>query len=361
MHPAQQINHISCQIAGGNYDQAIESLTSTLKVLQFAISGDAKITMMCPEESDDEESSSLNETSSVPQREHHKNNINNNNSNSNNRLRYDFFSCCSPESASSSLWLEGTSSDTSVVPHKTGSTLASASASTNSSQPWRRSSTGSGTGSSSSSSTSNRPCHEENSASPGNQHDCGSHHKCNACACSSSRQSALTDDANSPLISVFGDPIVVQGGDRPPVHLDVETCEDLSYAVIYNLAVAHHLKSEEVTGSLRTIYLHKALSLYEYSHQLIRKQHLTLVPAVHSMALANNVGHIHQALGHPDKTELCMQHILSIVVYLIDRGEFVVGNPERTEPIEPNNASSIERFFHTALRLMAKDSPAASA
>mmetsp|Transcript_3651 Transcript_3651/g.10322 ORF Transcript_3651/g.10322 Transcript_3651/m.10322 type:complete len:346 (+) Transcript_3651:909-1946(+) len=345
MHPAQQINHISCQIAGGNYDQAIESLTSTLKVLQYAISGDAKITMMCPEESDDEEYSSPNETSPVPQQEHHNNN-------NNNRLRYDFFSCCSLESASSSLWLEGTSSDTSVVPHKTSSALASASTCTNSSQPWRHSGT-------SSSSTSNRPCHEENSASPGNQHDCGSHHKCNACA--SSRQSALTDDANSPLISVFRDPIVVHGGDRPPVHLDVETCEDLSYAVIYNLAVAHHLKSEEVTGSLRTIYLHKTLSLYEYSHQLIRKQHLTLVPAVHSMALANNVGHIHQALGHPDKTELCMQHILSIVVCLIDRGEFVVGNPERTEPIEPNNASSIERFFHTALRLMAKDSPAASA
>ena len=42
-HPAKQINRTSYKIVNGEYDEAIVSLTNTLKTLKLVLSGDAKI------------------------------------------------------------------------------------------------------------------------------------------------------------------------------------------------------------------------------------------------------------------------------------------------------------------------------
>jgi len=59
MHPAEQINNSILQIVNGEYDEAIISLTATLKTVQLAMSGDAKVSIPvglnddeCPKESD---------------------------------------------------------------------------------------------------------------------------------------------------------------------------------------------------------------------------------------------------------------------------------------------------------------------
>jgi hypothetical protein len=45
-HPAKQINRTSCQIVNGEYDEAIFTLTNTLKTLKLVLWGDATMIMM---------------------------------------------------------------------------------------------------------------------------------------------------------------------------------------------------------------------------------------------------------------------------------------------------------------------------
>ena len=156
-------------------------------------------------------------------------------------------------------------------------------------------------------------------------------------------------------VSIFRDPIMVRG-DNFNTPLDIHLCEELSYVAIYNLALAHHLKSVELEKegfgkqNLRRVYLHKALSLYEHSHHILTKQTINVgVPVIHSMALVSNLSQIHHALGDHDKAEMCMQYLLSTMMYVIDCGKVdTLGN-------------SMDGFFNMILPLISRDDPAPAA
>ena len=156
-------------------------------------------------------------------------------------------------------------------------------------------------------------------------------------------------------VSIFRDPIMVRGENfRAPLNIDA--CEELSYVAIYNLALAHHLKSVELEGegysteNLRKIYLQKALSLYEHSHQILMKQTVNIgVPVIHTMALVSNLSQIHHSLGDHNKAEMCMQYLLSTMMYVIDCGKVdTLGN-------------SVDGFFNMIMPLISRDDPAPAA
>lgn len=295
-HPAKQINKTSCQIVNGEYDEAIVSLTNTLKTLKLVLSGDAKILVPTEmEENDDYDAMDESESSSS----------------STDSFEYDFFS--SPTSSSflkTAVSVKARSIHSSCILTHSDDYSSSCSTSDDSAKS------------------------------------------------SSSYSASITTSANCPQhqlqVSIFRDPIMVRG-DHFKAPLDIQVCEELSYVAIYNLALAHHLKSVELASdrskrNVRRVYLHKALSLYEHSHQILMKQTINVgVPVIHSMALVSNLSQIHHALGDHNKADMCMQYLLSTMMYVIDCGKVdTLGN-------------SMDGFFNMILPLISGDVPAPAA
>lgn len=129
-------------------------------------------------------------------------------------------------------------------------------------------------------------------------------------------------------VSIFKNPLVVKGSCYE-VPIDTQLCEELSCVVIYNLALSHQLKAMSLSRSSahndRLCYLtcmRKALRLYEFSHFILNKQSFSArVPALFCMALVSNLGQIHNLLGDVPKATICNEHLLSVLMYAIDRGK----------------------------------------
>lgn len=269
-HPAEQINQNNWKIANREYDDAIESLTRTLKILKLYLSGDCHTKVAIPaelhrgEDSDRSDKCTLSSMSSAD------------------GFDYDFFS----------------------LPNTSSFLRFSDSACIDSTFEYRD---------------------DDNDAS-----------------CS---------DSESPLqLSLFRDPIMVLY--RKP--LDMQICRELTYVSLYNLALSYHLKSLEPgassTSQIRMSHLQKALSLYELSQVLQMEKSITIrVNAVHSMALVSNLRHIHHELGNSEKADMCSEHLLATMMYILFCGEAeVLGD-------------SIEEFFDVILPLISKPTTASAA
>lgn len=88
----------------------------------------------------------------------------------------------------------------------------------------------------------------------------------------------------------------------------------LSLIIILNLAMAHHLSAIQQNHCRRR--LQKALQLYELAHQLQLEEEIYSPRA--TMIIANNVGEIHRAVHNYNKHAMCLQHLLSTMMYMID-------------------------------------------
>lgn len=129
-------------------------------------------------------------------------------------------------------------------------------------------------------------------------------------------------------VSIFQNPLIVKG-DCFDVPLDSHLCEELSCVAIYNLALAHQLKAIAMADAAKApehrdlpnsrAYLFKALSLFEYSHQIFKQQSVPVrMPALHCMALVSNLGQIHHLFGDQARTNQCHEYMLSVLMYAID-------------------------------------------
>lgn len=124
--------------------------------------------------------------------------------------------------------------------------------------------------------------------------------------------------------SIFSAPILLPTKKHPTtvtpelVHTP-GCCEVLSYAVMYNLALAYHLRGMEEHGnsSLKDRCLCTSAALYEHAHQLLEANELSIL---HEMAIACNLGHIYRTLGSEDRARLCFEHLLSMMLYVVDCG-----------------------------------------
>jgi hypothetical protein len=139
----------------------------------------------------------------------------------------------------------------------------------------------------------------------------------------------LTCGSSSFLTSVENGRISPRSMFRDPIHLsstvfdcEIEQCEKLSCVIIYNLALAHHLRAmEEQNETSRQSHLHKALTLYEHAHQILVSEDEIHVSLLHSMAIACNLGHVHHMTGNEPASQVYFQHLLSAILYVVDCGE----------------------------------------
>jgi hypothetical protein len=112
---------------------------------------------------------------------------------------------------------------------------------------------------------------------------------------------------------------------RKPIHVSPHSMQEghsmgvtLSLIVIFNLALAHHLVA--VQNNMCRRRLQKALQLYELAYQLqLEEKHEQQVNSLRfTMIIANNLGEIHRTVNNRSKHMMCLQHLLSTIMYLVD-------------------------------------------
>jgi len=296
-HPVHSINMTSLEIAKGNYETAIQPLRRTIRTLQLALSGDARIVDWRNGDDDkNDDDDSMNGTSSFED-----------------GFRFEFASSAFSSEASKP------EHDRAIPPPIHHPHCSYNNINNNASQGIRR------------------------------KHLVGSRE--------STFASFYREDVaiSSPENFVFKDPIMVWGNNAP---LDKQVCEQLSYAAIYNLALATHLKAQDTLSPfVRRNNFQKALQLYQYAQILFHKQagHFDF-PHLHVMAISNNLSHLHRGLSNTEQAARCMSHLLSIALYCNTR--------------ETNNADAddfgrshqlMRAFLDMALRHTNKNAPAAAA
>jgi hypothetical protein len=91
----------------------------------------------------------------------------------------------------------------------------------------------------------------------------------------------------------------------------------LSFAILYNLALAHHMWALEgslgVGSSRSRALLRKAASLYELALAIHRNGDASLTP-LQAMAIANNLGDAYARLNYLEASTACFAHLVSLVL-----------------------------------------------
>ena len=163
--------------------------------------------------------------------------------------------------------------------------------------------------------------------------------------------------------TVFSSPILLTRGDTDL--WDASSCEEFSYAAVYNLALTHHLMAIKTSGIPKRTsrkLLDVALSLYENAYNLLMNSPDMDVSVLHSLAIWSNLGHVLDALGEDEKSELCYQNLLSTIVYVVDNEREragVAGNLNSME--KPETQIPIDGFFSNVMNLLLKNESVAPA
>jgi tetratricopeptide (TPR) repeat protein len=107
----------------------------------------------------------------------------------------------------------------------------------------------------------------------------------------------------------------------------------LSLIIIFNLAlahqlsaIAHHRSSSSSSSSSpdKRRLLQKAVQLYELAYQLHLDEHqecddFERVESLRfTMIISNNLGEIHRIVGSKRKHEMCLRHLLQLMMYVVD-------------------------------------------
>ena len=125
-----------------------------------------------------------------------------------------------------------------------------------------------------------------------------------------------TDAIRDAETFVFCNPVFLPRGVNQVTTLKYYV--NLSFILLYNLALTHHLYAMEGEGDQGS--LRKALSLYELAYTLQMTEDIE-VSFLQTMAIVNNLGQIHTALGNQKESKFCFEHLLSTIMYLNDCGE----------------------------------------
>lgn len=115
----------------------------------------------------------------------------------------------------------------------------------------------------------------------------------------------------------------------------------LSFALLYNLGLAHHLGATDREGPAAggaAAELRKALALYELAFSVHVSEEVNL-SVLQAMVIANNLGQVYASLGASDKAGQCSSHLMSLVLYSI-------GLCERDRP------ESLDEFVGNVMHLL---------
>jgi hypothetical protein len=147
----------------------------------------------------------------------------------------------------------------------------------------------------------------------------------------------------------------------------------MSVAIVFNLALAHHLAGlEELVPKDANILLTKSLRLYDLAQQLVLKQNqeyeqdastadqettsfLELFNIVHLLGASNNIAQVHKQLGHHDVANRQFQQLLSSVVYLIHGKTTRDGDLSEATVLRPLMEALFQSASHLVLKKYAAD------
>jgi hypothetical protein len=146
----------------------------------------------------------------------------------------------------------------------------------------------------------------------------------------------------------------------------------LPLLLTFNLALAYHMNAISVSASGHKInrsHLQKILQLYELAHRWQSEQekyHISLTgrssnlgfsSLKFTMIIANNLGHIHYMVNNVTKYHLCMQHLLSTLMLLVDGQQLneIISNQPFQRIID------IDGFLRNTSCLYLRDQAAAAA
>lgn len=108
---------------------------------------------------------------------------------------------------------------------------------------------------------------------------------------------------------IFCPPTFSQQGHHPGV--------TLLLIITFNLALAHHLISISPCQSQACHEtLSRALRLYEVFYQLQMEREIFSTQT--TLAVANNVGEIHRIVGNHSKYRICLEHLLSCIMLVVE-------------------------------------------
>ena len=143
--------------------------------------------------------------------------------------------------------------------------------------------------------------------------------------------------------TIFCHPITLPMKQEKPT---VEVYNKYSFAILFNLALAHHLAGMECPES-RKGKLRKALRLYEFAYSIQVQEDIQL-QIKYTLGMVNNLGHIQELLGDHQKAHQCFQHLLSTLMYVLEGGE-------------ANEDGKWDIFLHNVSHLILRESALAAA
>lgn len=157
---------------------------------------------------------------------------------------------------------------------------------------------------------------------------------------------------------VFCSPIVVDR-DTIPEKQSFHYYVMLSYVLLYNLALTHHLSAinAKKSSNSKSVQkkLKKAVALYELAYQIQSNEGIQL-SVLQTMAVVNNLGQIHALLGSMHKSQQCFESLLSAVMIVKDCGQ----HHEQLDELDASMAvlsNSMDGFLSNCLALMLPNNP----
>lgn len=131
-------------------------------------------------------------------------------------------------------------------------------------------------------------------------------------------------DLDHPLeIFIYDSPLQICPSALAYREIRPELLSEFSVALMFNLALCHHLRAIQVDKSPKTsveeesakLIFQQAVCLYELSYEVQMQEDVEL-SVESTMAIVNNLGHIHQRLGNPEKASKCFMHLLSTFLFI---------------------------------------------
>ena len=129
--------------------------------------------------------------------------------------------------------------------------------------------------------------------------------------------SAMATGSEDKDILLFECPLLVNNESMS--HESRNGLVKLSFVTLYNLALTYQCGAQEARDPDKL--LDKALTFYELTHQIQETPGNEVFALVFNMAIVNNIGLIHRHKGREAQATRCFEHLLTMVMYVIDCGE----------------------------------------
>jgi hypothetical protein len=131
---------------------------------------------------------------------------------------------------------------------------------------------------------------------------------------------------------LYEDPIRVCAEEALPAS---DCIEIISYAIIYNLGLCHHLEAQQFSSesTMHLRYLQRAVSFYSHAQNLMVSASLhDIGMMIHPLVLANNLGNVYHFLKNEPSSKVWLQRLLNAIFLITDseqQGRQIVSNNER--------------------------------